>query len=247
MGIFNRNGSVVVTDWAKTDPNNKLPQEYKDRGLTPNTIIINGVWFDGVSPDSSLGWEEFVWSEEPSRSNTFAFENMDDIDIGLVAQCQINFKYFSQQDFIKFREAIKQRYFRCTFFNVDTGEWEYNREMYCSKSERQRLHYLNPKLLGVIDFTISLVATNRDRVDHDPIQITYLSNGYNITVPSTPQTIAYGEQFYVANGPALSGRVFSHWDTQGDGTQHGSGWQFKEGESFTAFKDTRLYAVYKEA
>lgn len=239
--MFNYANAINVTDWSKTDPHNRLPQAYKDAGLTLNTIIINGIWFNGVSPDSSLGWEEFVWSEEPSRSNSFAFENMDDIDVGLVAQCQINFKYFNIDDFQKFREAIKQRYFRCTFFNVDTGEWEYNREMYCSKSERQKLHTFSKQLLGVIDFTISLVATNRDIVEHPPVQITYNANNYNITVPKAPISVTYGDQYYVDNAPKEpSGKQFLYWTDD-------AGWQFKEGEAFTAFKNRTLYAVYKEA
>ena len=187
MGIVNRAEAIDVTDWARTDPKGRLPQEYKDKGLTPNTIIINGYWFNGVSRDSSLGWEEFVWSEEPTRSNNFAFTNMDDLDVGLVAQCQVNFKYFNIEDFKRFREAIKQRYFRCTFFNVDTGEWEYNREMYCSKSERQKLYYFNPKLLGVLDFSVTLVATNRE-LTYPDITVTYDLNGQSGTLlPDTDE------------------------------------------------------------
>lgn len=225
------------------DYNNAINVVNKNKyGDGIGTIRINGVPFKGASPDSSLGWEEFVWSEEPSRSNSFAFENMDTIDIGLVAQCQVDFKYFNIQDFMKFREAIKQRYFYVDFFNVDTGEWEYNREMYCSKSERQKLHYFKPELVGVMNFSVSLVATNRDRVKHDAVAITYNSNGYGVAVGSAEQ-IEYGEQYIVSNAPSLSGYEFDNWNTKADGT----GWQYHLGQGFTAFKDTTLYAIYKEA
>lgn len=247
MGMVNRAEAIDVTDWAKTDPNNRLPQSYIDAGLTLNTIYINGVRFDGISRDSSLGWEEFVWAKEPTRSNAFAFENMDTIDVGLVAQCQVNFKYFNIEDFIKFREAIKQRYFRCTFFNVDTCQWEVDREMYCSKSQRDKLYYFNPKLVGVLDFNITLVATNRDIIEHDAIQINYHTNGYDIVVPSEPIIVGYSEQYYVDNGPKEpSGREFLYWTDRVDEKGKAIGWQFKEGESFTAFKSIDLYAIYKE-
>lgn len=205
------------------------------------TIRINGIPFKGASPDSLLGWEEFVWSTEPTRNNTFAFENMDDIEIGLVAQCSVNFKYFNIQDFMKFREAIKQRYFYVDFFNVDTGEWEYNREMYCSKNEKQKLHYFNPTLLGVTDFSITLVATNRDRIEHEPITITYNANGYNINV-SSPIQVDYSTQYYVDEPQSVTNYEFVGWNTKSDG----SGWLYKVGQSFTAFKDVTLYAIYKE-
>lgn len=256
MGIVDRNNAINVID---------------ENGNDISVIYINGVPFKGVSRDSSLGWEEFVWAEEPTRSNTFAFENMDDIDVGLVAQCQVNFKYFNIQDFIKFREAIKQRYFRCTFFNVDTGEWEVNREMYCSKSERQKLYYFNPKLIGVLDFTITLVATNRDVVDKQSstVTITYDSNsgsgqlisrttiyegveenGKVVTKPKTQigpmpdnkDYVKWGEQYYTNDGEGFVkvGYALKSWNTHADG----SGWTYFPTQSFTAFKDLTLYAIW---
>lgn len=207
------------------------------------TIYINGVPFSGIADDSALGWEEFVWSEEPSRSNSFAFENMDDIDVGLVARCEVNFKYFNIQDFMKFREAIKQRHFMVKFFNVDTGSWM-EREMYCSKSEMKKLFYFNPDLVGVLNFSINLVATNRDVVQQQNTKtVSYNANGYNISVASA-ETVNYGEQYVLPNAPALTGYTFDHWDTNGDGSGSGSGWKYKEGQSITIFKDITLYPVY---
>ena len=210
---------------------------------TLGTIYINGIPFKGIADDSALGWEEFVWAEEPSRSNSFAFENMDDIDVGLVARCEVNFKYFNIQDFMKFREAIKQRHFMVKFFNVDTGEW-IEREMYCSQSERQKLFYFNPELVGVLNFTIKLVATNRDVVQQQNTKtISYNANGYNITV-SSADTVNYGDQYVLPSAPALTGYTFDHWDTKGDGSGSGSGWKYNEGQSITIFKDITLYPVY---
>ena len=215
----------------------------KDNNPSLGTIYINGVAFKGISDNSALGWEEFVWAKEPSRSSAFNFTGIDNIDVGLVARCEVKFKYFNIQDFMKFREAIKQRHFIVKFFNVDTGSWM-EREMYCSKSERQKLYYFNPELVGVLDFSVNLVATNNDVVEHDPITVSYNKNGYDIEV-SSADTVAYGDQYVLPSAPALTGYTFDHWDTKGNGTGSGSGWQYKEGQSITIFKNITLYPVYK--
>lgn len=235
MGIVDRKNAIDVVE------NNIYGDDI-------SVIRINGIPFKGISRDSLLGWDEFVWSEEPTRNNTFAFENMDDIDVGLVAQCKVDFKYFNIHDFMRFREAIKQRYFRCTFFNVDTGEWEYDREMYCSKSDRQKLYYFNPKLLGVLDFSISLVATNRDKIPQPACKITYNNSGYNIDVPREDIIVEYGEQYTVDSPPSPQGFKFLYWTDKRDILSDGSpiGWHYKAGQSFTVFKNTTLYAVCEE-
>lgn len=209
----------------------------KDSNL--DKIYINGVEFKGIARDSALGWEDFVWAEDPTRSNAFAFENMDDIDVGLVARCEVNFKYFNINDFIKFREAIKQRYFQVKFFNVDTCQWM-QREMYCSKSERKKLHYFNPRLLGVLDFSVQLVATNRDVMNRGPVTISYNSNGGSGSISS--EQIVWAEQYTTNDGSNFSkpGQSLSSWNTKPDG----SGWTYLPTQSFTAFKDLTLYAIW---
>lgn len=245
MGIIDYSQTINVTNQSEVDPDGLLSPYIKD-GVMPtlDSIFINGKQFRGVGRDSSLGWEEFVWGEEPTRSKTFAFENMDDIDVGLVAQCEVNFKYSNIEDFMAFREAIKQRYFQVIFFNVDTCQWV-QREMYCSKKERGKLHFFNPKLLGVLDLNVTLVATNRDLIPHPNVIISFNNNGYPITVSSSDSVI-YGEQYELPPPPQLAGYQFSHWDTKGDGRKGGSGFQFKQSQSFTAFYNLTLYPVYKE-
>lgn len=240
MGIVDNSKAIDVQDWAKTDPDNKLPLEYKAAGLTLNTIYINGRRFDGISRDSTLGWEEFVWAAEPTRSKAFSFENMNDIDVGLVAQCQVNFKYFNIEDFTAFREAIKQRYFRCTFFNVDTCQWEVNREMYCSKSQRDKLYYFNPKLVGVLDFNVTLVATNRE-LTYPNISITYRANTGDGATQS--DSVKWGSQYKTRNGDGFNktGYALKSWNTNPDG----SGWDYFPTQSITAFRNLNLYAIWE--
>lgn len=213
-------------------------------GDTIGTIRINGIPFKHLSTDSILGFDTLTWAEEPTRNNLFAFENIDQIDIGLVAQCQINLKYCSIEDFIKLRELSQQRYVYVTFFNVDKGEWEYDREMYCSKSEKQKLFYFKPELVGILDVSITFVATNRETL-RDPVTISFDSNDYAITVPNDT-IIPYGAVFELEDAPVLAGYTFEYWTDSVDTNHNATGWHYLAGQSFTAWKNKKLYPIYKE-
>lgn len=214
-------------------------------GDTIGTIRINGIPFKHLSPDSVLGFDTLTWSEEPTRNNLFAFENIDQIDIGLVAQCQINLKYCSIEDFKKLRELSQQRYVYVTFYNVDTCQWEYEREMYVSKSEKQKLFYFKPELIGVLDVSITFVATNRDKQTRDPVTISFNTNGYAITVPSS-ELVEYGGIFKLEDAPALTGYTFDYWTDSVDTNHKATGWHYLAGQEFTAWKNKTLYPIYKE-
>lgn len=273
MGIIDYSQTIDVLDQSKVDPNGLLSPYIKD-GIMPtlDSIFINGRQFKGIGRDSSLGWEEFVWGEEPTRSKTFAFENMDDIDVGLVAQCEVSFKYSNIQDFMAFRDAIKQRYFQVIFFNVDTSKWT-QREMYCSKKERGKLHFFNPKLLGVLDLSVTLVATNRDQAEQPNIEITYTNGDMFPFALSNEikENIKYSTQYTVANPPLSLNRPNNKcigWTTARS-QRHGEGWEYiyspntifnevlqldgttkietyPPAPSFTAFKNTTLYPLYEK-
>lgn len=218
-------------------------------GDTIGTIRINGVPFKHLSTDSVLGFDTLTWSEEPTRNNLFAFENIDQIDIGLVAQCQINLKHCSIEDFIKLREIAKQRYFYVTYYNVDTCQWDYNREMYCSKSEKQKLFYFKPELVGVLDVNITFVATNRDKTDRSPLTISFNNNGYSTISLPTSKSVEYGGVFVVeAPTGTVTGKTFDYWtDSVNTTTHEATGWRYYEGQSFTVWENKILYPIYKTA
>lgn len=218
-------------------------QTKNNYGDTIGTIRINGIPFKHLSPDSVLGFDTLTWSEEPTRNNLFAFENIDDIDIGLVAQCQINLKYCNIEDYMKLRELAQQRYVYVTFFNVDKGIWEYDREMYISKSEKQKLFYFKPELIGILDVNITFVATNRE-ISRNPVTISFNTNGYAITVPSS-QSLEYGEVFKLEDAPTLTGYTFEYWTDSVDTNHNSTGWHYLAGQSFTAWKNKTLYPIYK--
>ena len=143
--------------------------------------------FNGIAPDSQWGWEEFTWFKPPTRNRTFAFQNMDNIDVGLIARCEINVKYMNIEDYKDLRKIVgRERYFTATFFDVDAGEWV-TRTMYCTENSKKQLFTLKQSLIGVLDLAIKLAGTNTDqearivtKEDGTEKEI-YVTKKYNIT------------------------------------------------------------------
>lgn len=216
-----------------------------------NTVYLNGVKFTGISIESKLGWEELVFEEEPTRSKgTFALENIDDIDAGLVSRCIIKFPYLNIKDYINLVNILKQRTFYVKFFNTDIGEWII-REMYCSNRERDKLYTFRKELLGSFGFTIELVGTNRDLWKDDngndiygkDLEIKYHSNGGNGNVES--DYVTWSEVIKLDNGLNFtkSGYHIKEWNTKEDGT----GWSYGLNQKVTIWQSLNLYAIWEKA
>lgn len=209
-------------------------------------IYLNGIKFRGVGTESALGWEELVWSEEPKRSNDFSMPNIQDVDVGLVARCEVNFKYFTINDFMRFREIIKTRTFTAKFFNVDTGEW-ITRNMYCSGSERSKLHAFNMDLIGVVNFSVKLVATNNDlSVAGSTMTISYKANYDGVGTTTTDdfeETCTWSDEYTINDCEDFvkTGYHIKELNTKADGT----GWTYLPNYSWTAFKNLTLYAIWE--
>ena len=56
----------------------------------------------------SVAWNETVWGGNLTRTNTFALENIDDVEIGQVPQLTLVFKYMKIEDFIVMQKLLKQ-------------------------------------------------------------------------------------------------------------------------------------------
>lgn len=126
--------------------------------------------FRGIGRDSKLGWQELVWSSSPTRALNFAFSDMDNTDVGLVARCELNLKYMNIQDYMDLRKIVaRERHFMVKFFDVDEGKWV-TRDMYCTESSMSQLYNMKQSLIGVIDCTIKFVGTNLD------LETTYKDN-----------------------------------------------------------------------
>lgn len=128
-----------------------------------NTIIINGVnVFHNISADSTLGEVKFSWASTPTRNTVDgSFVNMDDIDVMLVYYLTINFKYLNAEDFVSLRKLLLQRHFNVTFFSKDDMDFV-TREMYLDDKGISRLYMFDEKWVGVFDYKINLIGTNRD-------------------------------------------------------------------------------------
>ena len=200
--------------------------------------------FSGVGVNSQFGWQEMVWKKTPNRGGDFAFTNINDIDVGLVARCEIVIPYNNIQDYMDLRKIIaRERYFKARFFDVDEGQWV-EREMYCSENSRNQLFILGQALIGVRDITIKLVGTNRD-VDQNPITVSYNLNGGSGNIPS--EEISKGDEIVIANPSefsvtAPSGRHFDHWETRT--TDNETMGEYHAGQETTVWDNMTLYAVW---
>ena len=187
------------------------------------TIYLTGAGyyeypFVGISPESKFGWQEMVWKKSPNRGSSFAFTNMDDIDVGLVARCEISIKYMNYNDYMVLRQFARQRHFEVKFFDVDDGIW-ITREMYFTESSLTKLLTLKQSLIGVLDTTLKLVGTNRDMesveytVTYNATDITSNNSGTG-TVNITPQTYPRGDQVDIAsNVTPPTGKHLKYWVT----------------------------------
>lgn len=236
--------------WNPTNSN------YKQGNESIGTIYLTGAGFferpfKGIGSDSQFGWEEMVWRKQPNRiGDSFAFSNIDDIKVGLVARCEINIKYLNYQDYMDLRKIIaRQRRFKVKFFDVDTATW-ITRDMYCSENSRNRLLSLKQSLIGIIDCVVKFVGTNLD-IDtivgsDDRLRsvgnkyIRYINNGESLTTlnregitQATQIEIASGLNLTIPNGK----NSFSHWETP-------SGQKYFPTQSITLWESLDLTAVW---
>lgn len=188
---------------------------YEEVGLTKGSIgsiYITGAGFidrefRGIGVDSKFGWQEMVWASSPNRSQSFAFDNMDQIEIGIVARCEINIHYLDIQDYMDLRKIVaRQRHFYVKFFDIDECKWK-NREMYCSENEASRLFVLKQSLIGQMDYTIKFVGTNRD-LNLSPLSITYNNDDIIQQITATGDIPVdsgkvWGDQININSGSSL--------------------------------------------
>lgn len=238
---------------------NPKNSNYKEGNESIGTIYLTGAGFferpfKGIGSDSQFGWEEMVWRKQPNRiGDSFAFTNIDNIKVGLVARCEINIKYLNYQDYIDLRKIIgRERRFKVKFFDVDTATW-ITRDMYCSENSRSKLFTLKQSLIGVVDCVIKFVGTN---LDGDTIigsddRLNFVGDKYinYYTILNTVDSslsksgITQATQVTIANGkdivpPIGETRHFSHWITE-------SGQIYFPSQSITLWESLDLYPVWE--
>lgn len=228
---------------VKVDYQNKIAVENLD------TIYITGGGFvnypfKGISRDSALGWQEAVWGGELSRSKDFTLTNIEDVDFGLVARCELSYKYMNIQDYVALMKIAKQRTCFVNYFNRETGE-RVIQEMAFTGNDLKNLYAFGTEYLGVLDVSIKLVATNRDLsgVINASHTISYNNNGGSGTIE--PQTAIWSDNLILEDGSGFtnSGYSLSGFNTEADG----SGWDYLPNQNITVFGNLTLYAKWVEA
>ena len=233
--------------------------DYQNKIIVPNapngdgvrqldTIYFTGAGYvdypiEGISRDSALGWEEPVWGGNLTRSTDFVLTNVLDVDYGLVARLEVSYKYLKVQDYIALCKIAKERVCNVTYFNYEKGEWVVNQEFAFTKQEKSKLYAFGTEYLGLLDVSVKLVATNRDKTDliATDFTITYNANGGSGTVAS--QSAKWGDNLDIAtsSGLSYSGKTFKEWNTQADGL----GGHYMPNQHKTMWENMTLYAIWE--
>lgn len=233
--------------------------DYKNKIIVPNapngdgkrqldTIYFTGAGYvdypiKGISRDSALGWEEPVWGGDLTRSTDFVLTNILDVDYGLVARLEVSYKYLNVQDYIALCKIAKERVCNVTYFNYEKGEWVVNQEFAFTKQEKSKLYAFGKEYLGLLDVSVKLVATNRDKTEliATDFTITYNANGGSGTVAS--QSAKWGDNLDIAtsSGLSYSGQTFKEWNTQANG----QGGHYMPNQHKTMWENMTLYAIWE--
>lgn len=209
-----------------------------------STIYITGAGFihrpfRGIGINSAMGWSEVGWATDLKRSNTFAFENIDDVDIGQIAQCQIVFPYMNIADFIDLQKVLKERYVMVDYFNIDVGK-RVTQEMAITGNERKNLYAMGNKVFGMQNTTVKFVATNREN-EYLDLTVSYNTNGGTGKIDNIERT--YSSQVRLSDGSGLTNgnKHIKEWNTKPDGT----GQRYGLNQSITLWLSLTLYAIWE--
>lgn len=202
--------------------------------------------FRGISRDSALGWEEPVWGAELTRSTDFVLTNILDVDYGLVARLEVAYKYMNVQDYMVLCKIAKERVCTATYFNYEKGVWVSNQEFAFTKQEKSKLYAFGKDYLGLLDVSVKLVATNRDRVGAigATYEITYNLNGGSGSISKDVETTAtWGDNLAIApsTGLTYSGKKFKEWNT----SRQGTGGRYLPNQNKTMWENMTLYAIWE--
>lgn len=198
--------------------------------------------FRGISRDSAMGWEEPVWGDLQRSTGSYVLSNIDNVDYGLVARCEISFKYMNYDDLFALRRIAKQRVCTVNYFNRDTGERE-TQEMAFTGADLEKIYAFDSKYLGALNVSIKLVATNRDKVNIISANhtISYNANGGSGSIASETRRWSEALQLSDGTGFTKTGYSLTGWNTKADGT----GWAYLPNQQITVFEDLTLYAQWK--
>lgn len=200
--------------------------------------------FVGISRDSAWGWEEPVWNGELTRSTDFVLSNITDVEFGLVARCELVFKYMHSDDFIALRKIAKQRVCTVDYYNRDLGK-RVTQEMAFTENELGKIYNYGSTIYGNTNVSVKLVATNRDRADiiDGTYSITFNANGGTINFDTSKFTnIGYTANIKLPSASEITHttKALKYFSTNKDGT----GAKYLPNQDITIFDNLILYAYW---
>lgn len=195
----------------------------------------------------TISWNETVWGGSLTRTNTFALENIDDVEFGTVPQLTIVFKYLSMDDFIVLQKLLMQRHLIVRYFDFDKGA-RVTHEMAITANERKKFYSYKNSLEAITDFTIKMVGTNRKVPNTDDYElgidltISYNKNGAT-TGSDKVENYQITDQVIIDDGSdyAKTGYHLKEWNTKADGT----GQTYQPSFSMTLWQSLTLYAIWE--
>lgn len=228
---------------VKVDYQNQLTNQDLD------TIYLTGAGyyqypFKGVSRDSKWGWREPVWGGDLTRSQgDFVLTNIETVSFGLVARCEISFKYMNVQDYRALCEIAKQRVCTADYYDREKGE-RVSQEMAFTGNDLKQLYAFGQDYIGNLDVSIKLVATNRDKqgtIDNE-YTVSYNANGGTGSIAS--RTATWGDSVTLAkSGFTRAGKVLKLWATKDiNGNFNG---YYDLGQHVTVYKNLNLFAIWE--
>lgn len=240
-------------------PDFKNGYDFSEKSI--GTIYITGAGyvkypFKGIGVDSAFGYDKLVWKKTPTRgAGNFAFSNLDTIEIGKVAQCEVTIPYQNYDDYIVLRKIVEnERHFQVEFFNVDQKKWV-SRDMYCSENSKQRFYMLSKKLIGVQDITLKFVGTNLDvktALDENNREYYYVGKKsvkyYENSTLTQTDNVNYAGHLELKDSTSETvptGKHFSGWiDKDSNGNIKG---YYGAGQSITVWNNLNLYPWWENA
>ena len=115
--------------------------------------------FRGISGLSSVNTKTYV--EEPTRSNDGSIPNINDYETFYVPRVKFNFKFFTIADYMAFCIAVAPNEFNVEYFDKTFG-MRVSHKMYMEPEELTALFNIETKVIGILDYEVSLIGTNND-------------------------------------------------------------------------------------
>lgn len=243
MRVTENGNTRIVPDF-----DNKKTVDVNGVEIELDTVYITGAGyikypFYGITADSPLGFEEPVWGGNLTRSTDFVLTNIDTVKFGLVGRCEFNIKYMDMKDYMVLCEMTKERFVTVDYYNRQRNE-RVVQEMSFTGNEMKKIYAMRG-VVGMLDVSVKLVATNREKADlvKNVFKVTFNNSGGSGSIDT--MSINYSDVCDLPDGSAFSksGHRLLYWATKNtDGTYFRF---YNLGQSVTVWEDLKLYAVWE--